>query len=105
MSSVCHTVIVPNQIMPIIQIDSLVLTSLIEKTKNITQELENVLKQQSNASIQSKHIIVRKPLDLLYEIEKDSSRDPYDQLLLLADSLSIYEKSGDKIGNDFKHLF
>lgn len=105
MSSVHYTDNVPFQEMPIIQIDSSVLTSLIEKTKNLTSELEQILNQQSISSIQSKPIIVRKPIDLLYQIEKDDSVDPYDQLLKLADALSIYEKTGDKIGNDFKHLF
>jgi hypothetical protein len=103
MSSVCHTVIVPDPEMPLIQIDSLVLTSLIEKTKKITEELEFVLQQQTNSSIQSKPIIVRKPIDLLNKIEKDESLDPYDQLLQLADAISIY--NSEKIGNDFKHLF
>lgn len=103
MSSVCHTVIVPDPEMPLIQIDSLMLTSLIEKTKKITEELEFVLQQQSNSSIQSKPIIVRKPIDLLIKIEKDESLDPYDQLLQLADAISIY--NSEKIGNDFKHLF
>jgi hypothetical protein len=70
-----------------IQVDSLVLTSLIEKTKQLTSELESVLQQQTNSSIQSKSIIVRKPIDLLREIEKDETADPYDQLLQLADCI------------------
>ncbi len=105
MSSGEYTDNVPFQEMPLIQIDSSVLSSLMEKTKNLTSELEQILNHQSISSVQSKPIIVRKPIDLLYQIEKDDSVDPYDQLLKLADALSIYEKTGDKIGNDFKHLF
>ncbi len=105
MSSVHYIHNVPFQEMPLIQIDSSVLSSLMEKTKNLTSELEQILNHQSISSVQSKPIIVRKPIDLLYQIEKDDSVDPYDQLLKLADALSIYEKTGDKIGNDFKHLF
>jgi hypothetical protein len=105
MSSVRDNIIVPLKEMPLIQVDSLVLTSLIDKTKNIMQELETILNHQSNSSIQSKTIIVRKPIDLLRQIENSEFEDPYDYLLKLADALSIYEKTGDKIGNDFKHLF
>lgn len=105
MSTVLNNNIVPRKEMPIIQVDSSVLLSLIDKTKKLTEELEKILQQQTNSSVQSKTIIVRKPIDLLREIEKNEDEDAYDQLLRLVDALSIYEKSGDKIGNDFKHLF
>ena len=96
--------------MPLVKVDSEVLTSLLEKSKKLTKDLESLLNQAGE--VETKTIVIRKPLDMLTEIQKEVDQDfssddfdPYPYILRLADALGVYATSNQKIGNDFKHLF
>ena len=94
-----------SETMSVVTLNTDIILSLIERSKQLTKDLENLLVMTNG----SRPIIIAKPIHLLQNIKQEidnwNDYDPYTYLIKLSDTLIPYEKSGEKIGNDFKHLF